>query len=235
VKTIHFPQFRIQSLMLLIGVIACALALVQWAGLLSVLLAAFPLSLVVEYVFRAKPPSPHARPSFSGTAATFVALLLGAYLSVCAARYACSTGMPTILSPLPLLVVAPLFVADGLQYADPWRFAASIPFSTFFLMNFYQFRVAGPAPVRMRFSFLLGVATAFSVLYFVMGWQYGIRYQGASHTLATAVINRFFLLALWGWWLAIRQKASKPNALAFATLLHCWLFWFAFPYLGELP
>ena len=138
-------------------------------------------------------------------------------------------------APLPLLVVVPLFVASGLEYADHWCLAASIPFSTFFLMNFYQLRVAGPAPLRVRFTFLLGVATAFSLLYFVMGWQYGIRYQGAPHTLATAAINLFFLLALWGWWLAIRQKASKPSASCVRNTASFWLFWFAFPYLGELP
>jgi hypothetical protein len=37
------------------------------------------------------------------------------------------------------------------------------------------------------------------------------------------------------WWFLKKRSASTWGALGFATLLHCWLFWFAFPYLGELP
>ena len=126
----------------------------------------------------------------------------------------------------------PLF---ELGNAQNWYPIAAIPFGTFLLMNAYQIMEPNAAPIRMRFSFLLGLLTVLSVLYFALGWQYGVRYQGTWYTLVTAAINLGFLLVLWVWRLAIRQRASKASALGFATLLHCWLFWFAFPYLGELP
>ncbi len=150
-------------------------------------------------------------------------------------RYRSSRGVPTILSPLPLFVVVPLFLASALGFKELWWFVAPIPFVTFCMMNFYQLRVASSTPLPMRFSLILGFSTVVSIYLFAGGWEYGVRYQGAVYTLASAAINRSILLILWGWWLATWRKASKAGALGFGTLLHCWLFWFAFPYLGELP
>jgi hypothetical protein len=87
----------------------------------------------------------------------------------------------------------------------------------------------------MRFSIVLGLATAFTVLLFGFGCRFGSSYWGTSYTLAVAAINAVLVLVLWGWRFAIRKRASKESALGFATLLHCWLYWFAFPCLGELP
>jgi hypothetical protein len=237
-KWLHLLQFRIRSFMLLITAIACALALVQWAGPLgAIVIGVWPCSLFVERLFTGPPPAPHRQPSFWGYAANLIVLILCAALCTVASWCGSARGTPTILSPLPLFVVIPLFVASGLGCTQPWCwwFVAPIPFGTFLMMNFYQLRSAGLAPLPMRFSFLLGLATAFSVYLFVGGWKYGVRYQGTTYTLASAAINLSFLLLLWGWWLAVRQRASKASTLGFATSLHCWLFWFAFPYLGELP
>jgi hypothetical protein len=222
--------------MFLIGATACALALVQWLGAgITILLAVFPFCVLVERLFGGTPPTSHAEPSFSGSAANLVILILGATVCTFASWCGSSVGYPTIFSPLPLFVIAPLFLAGDLWNPVPWWFVAPIPFATFLFMNLYQVRVASPAPLPMRFPVLLGMATAFSILWFAEGWGYGTRYQGAAYTLASASINVLFLHILWGWWLAIRRSASKAGALGFATLLHCWLFWFAFPYLGELP
>jgi hypothetical protein len=62
-----------------------------------------------------------------------------------------------------------------------------------------------------------------------------VRYQGAYYTAVSAAINLSFLFVLWGWWLAKWQKTSTAGALGFAAVFHCWFFWLAFPYLGELP
>lgn len=42
-------------------------------------------------------------------------------------------------------------------------------------------------------------------------------------------------LVLWTMWGVLRRGSSFPWRITFGTLLHYWLFWFAFPYLGELP
>jgi hypothetical protein len=235
-KSLHVPQFSIQSLMYLIGAIACTLALMRWLGApVTIIIAIFPLSVIVERLFGTMPPTPHAQPSLAGLSANLMVLIACASLCTAAAWCSCASGMPTVLSPLPLLVLIPLFLAPDPVYAVFWRFVAPIPFGTFLLMSSYQLRVQGEAPLPTRFSFLLGLATAFSVFHFAMFWADGVRFQGVYFTLAVAVINLAFLIVLWNWWRAIRRKASKAPALGFATLLHCWLFWFAFPCLIELP
>jgi hypothetical protein len=203
--------------------------------LITILIAVFPFSLLVERLFDTTPRTSHAKPSLSGALANLVVLILCASVCTVASWCGSSAGVPTILSPLPVFVVAPLFIASALGYAEPWWLVAPIPFGTFLLMNCYRLRVASSAPLPLRFAILLGIATAFSIFWFAAGWGYGIRYQGAAYTRASAAINLSFLLVLWICWLAIRRRASKMGALGFATLLHCWLFWFAFPYLGELP
>jgi hypothetical protein len=233
---LYTPQFHIQTLMYLIGAIACILALVQWVGiLLTITIAAFPSSFAVERILSKRSSVPRSRPPLLDSVPTLINLILCASLCAMAARFACSTGVPTILSPLPFAVFVSFLLAPALGATNPWLFSASIAFGTFLLMNFYHLDLAGPAPLRPRFACLLGLTSVLSVLYFAVGWQGGLRFQGASYTLATASINFTILIILWTWWLGLRQQASRACALLFATLLHCWLFWFAFPYLGELP
>jgi len=235
-QRLHHPRFSIQGLMVLIGAVACTLALLRWLGPLAlIVIAVFPFSLLVERLFGATPPAPRAQTSFDGAAANLVGLILCASLSTLASWYAFLAGVPTVRSPFPFFVIVPLVSASSPGYEGFWWNVAPIPFGTFLLMNLYQLRETGSAPLRMRFSVLLVPATVLSFLYFALGWAYGVRFQGVSHTLAVGVINLLFLLVLWGWWLAIERRTSKTAALGFATLLHCWLFWFAFPYLGELP
>jgi hypothetical protein len=232
-KGLRLPQFRIRSMMLWIGAIACTLALAQWLGPgLPIVFSVFPLSLLVERVLGGHPRAPFARRSSSGTASSLAALILGATLCTLAAWCGSWQGMPRVLSPLPLFVVVPLFASGDPRF---WWIVGPIPFGAFVLMNLYQLRIASPAPLPTRFPVLLGLATAFSGCWFIGGWEYGVRYQGASYTQAVALINFSFLAVLWGWWLAVRRRAHRAAAFGFATLLHSWLFWFAFPWLGELP
>jgi hypothetical protein len=233
---LHACQFHIQTLMFLIGAIACTLALVQWAGIrLTITIAVLPSSLAVERILSTRSSVPRSRPPLLDSVPTLINLILCASLCAMAARFACSTGVPTILSPLPFAVFVSFLLAPALGATNPWLFAASISFGTFLLMNFYQLDLTCPAPLRPRFACLLGLTSVLSVLYFAMGCEGGLRFQGASYTLATASINLAILVILWTRWLGLRRQASKASALSFATLLHCWLFWFAFPYLGELP
>ncbi len=233
---LNAPQFHIQTLMYLIGAIACTLALVQWVGIrLTITIAVFLSSLAVERILSTRSSVPRFRPPLLDTVPTLINLILCASLCAMAARFACSTGVPTILSPLPFAVFVSFLLAPALGATNPWLFAASFPFGTFLLMNLYELDLTGPAPLRARFSVLLGLTSLLSVLYFAMGCEGGSRFQGASYTLATASINLAILIILWTWWLRLRQRTSKASALLFATVLHCWLFWFAFPYLGELP
>ncbi len=180
-------------------------------------------------------PITRSQPSRFGAVPTLIGLIVCASLCGMAAFFSCSTGMPTIRSPLPLPVFVSVLLASALGATNPWLVATSIPFGKFLLINFYQLRFAEPAPLRTRFTVLLGLTSVLSVLFFALAWQDGFRFQGVSFTLGTASINFAILIVLWIWWLSLRQKVSKTSALLFATSLHCWLFGYAFPCLGELP
>jgi hypothetical protein len=225
-------RFRIRSIMLLIATVACVLALAQWVPGIVILFWVFPVSLLAERLFGEPPSAADGRGSSFRATRSLAVFLLCAALCAVASWCGISSGVPTMLTPLPLFSIVPYFALGdtGLWWSIPL-----IPIGTFVLLNFYQLRVTGPSPLPTRFAFLLGLVTAFSACWFVGGWGYGVQYQGLLFTLDSAVINVVFLLVLWSWWFAVRRRASKAAALRFATLLHCWLFWFAFPYLGELP
>ncbi len=72
-----------------------------------------------------------------------------------------------------------------------------------------------------------------SVILNISSYQYGVRYQGLTHTILMYSYNLIFLL-----FLALVYKANKSNpnlnnCLGYNVLLFSWLGWCAFPYLGE--
>lgn len=115
------------------------------------------------------------------------------------------------------------------------RYLVAIVAACFLMLNWYLGRSVTPQPIPARFPIVLGTATICSLWWFAFGWQFGIEYQGATFTWGILGINALSLVLLWRFWLAFRRRATRGNALVLATLLHCWLFWFAFPYFGELP
>ena len=83
---------------------------------------------------------------------------------------------------------------------------------------------------------MLGVATALSTYWFVVGWQYGLKYQGARYTYVVCAINIVWVAALWA--MFIRKLWSVPSFrtnLLLHWALFAWLGWYALPWLGELP
>jgi hypothetical protein len=286
-------QFRIRNLMMSIVLVACALALIRWAGpIIAIPIVVIPFSLLFERIFgtpptgslRLSPASPSTkafvilmvivamgalllistpwmglvltlavmailsgllveRPSGAHPSATtglaiardFVILTSCASACTFLAWYLSLVGIPTVVSPLPVIIFLPtLYAVEQLRWTQPWWIVPPLLVGTFFLLNFYQLRVASLDFLPMRFSFLLAVATAFSTLWFVLGWEDAVQYEGPVYTRSLAAINVLFLAVLWGWWLALRRRPSRGGAFAFAALLHGWLFSYAFPWLGEL-
>src|SRR5437868_6458516 len=104
-KRLYQLQFSIQGLMLVIGSIAGTLALLRWMGpLVTVLVAVFPFSLLVERLFSVPPPSPPAQLTRLSSVTNLIVLMLCAFLCVAVSWYGSSHGVPTIVSPMPLLV-----------------------------------------------------------------------------------------------------------------------------------
>jgi hypothetical protein len=82
---------------------------------------------------------------------------------------------------------------------------------------------------------LLVCSVAFSVIWAMTAWEYGIRSQGASYTRLVLALNALWatLLTALGVWGRVLPQFWK--SYLFHWLLFAWLGWYAFPFLGELP
>jgi hypothetical protein len=142
-----------------------------------------------------------------------------------------SSGAPTLYSPLPTLTISPAFLLSH------WRLehlAVLGPALLFFLwIPGLVLNLQSNLPLRT--IALLGLLTVLTVLYFAVGWSYGVEYQGVRYTVGVCAIYFMWLVCLW--WAVIhwRRKPSFRGNLLCHWLLFAWLAWYAFPYLGELP
>ena len=135
--------------------------------------------------------------------------------------------MPSELYPLPVIVAIPALM--GLRYA-----AMAVPMLLFFLWNPALLRGETKVP-RRSYALLLG-ATVLSVPWFVMGWKFGLEFQGSRYNYSVLAINIAWLAVLWTIAARSRKKeGSFQTSLFLHWALFAWLAWYAFPYLGELP
>ena len=136
-----------------------------------------------------------------------------------------------MLSPLPALTVLPAFFLSGWPLSLA---AVTVPVLLFFAWNPGLFR--SHAKIPKRSYILLLVATVLSVIWFVSGWNYGLKYQGARYTHMIFNLNVAWIGCLGVLFTrASRVGTSFKTNLFLHWMLFAWLAWFAFPYLGELP
>lgn len=81
----------------------------------------------------------------------------------------------------------------------------------------------------------MGVFTILIVIYLMISLEYGIRYQGVKYTFMMCLINFILGSCIWTYWIIIRRNTTYFKSMTLALLFHCWIFWYGFPYLGELP
>jgi hypothetical protein len=139
--------------------------------------------------------------------------------------------VPRVLSPFPAFTVIPGF------FLSRWPISMAaliVPVLFFFAWNPGLFR--GDAKIPRRSYVLLAFATVLSVLWFVSGWNYGLKYQGAQFTHVVCIVNIAWISLLWAIFVRAWKVGStfKTN-LFLHWMLFAWLAWCAFPYLGELP
>jgi hypothetical protein len=140
------------------------------------------------------------------------------------------TGYPTILHPFPAITVLPAFVLASVHL---WMAGTIVPIVFFSLWNPHLSR--GETRVPKRSYVLLTVSVFLSIIWFVLGWQFGLQYQGSTYTYWVCAINAGWIAVLAVSILRCQRANSFVSNLIFHWLLFAWLGWFAFPYLGELP
>jgi hypothetical protein len=158
-------------------------------------------------------------------------LLVGFSLFVPAWLGLFSAGSPTVICPLPALTVLPAFY---LPFRALLKCVALLPTVLFFIWNPGLFEGGEEIPQRSYALFVGSILL--SVIWFLMGWSYGLRYQGPQYVHFIGSINVVWCVVI-GAFMLIRWK-KKPSfkaSIVFHWMLFAWLGWYAFPYLGELP
>ena len=134
------------------------------------------------------------------------------------------TGNPTPISPLPIYALIIFFIAQkGMVLVLPVLFAI-------------QFLVLHKRPILLKIqAMFLVVLWVLTPLYFWSNWDYGMRWMGEFHTLAVFTIHVLGLamLSVLAWLGFHKNSATLNNTLNILSFF--FLFWGAFPVLGEMP
>jgi hypothetical protein len=150
-----------------------------------------------------------------------IAIAIIAYVSV-------SSGVPSLISPFPLLVVVPFF------FEVPGFAVPIIPALAFAVCHISHWRRKPRARLAIGLTILLWIVTPLNLVSLVAGWSYGIQYQGFAHTLFVVIVNATFAVVVWTmWWLATKPMNHRMQ-IAFGFMLFAWLSSFAFPWMGEI-
>jgi len=155
---------------------------------------------------------------------TLAWVALGAFVAVLACIPVFITGNPSPISPLPIYALIIFFIAQqGVILVLPILFAI-------------QFLVLHKRQNFLRIqAVFLAVLWALTPLYFWGSWDYGLRWMGEFHAVAVFAIHVLGLAMLSGLaWLGFQKNsASFNNTLNILSFF--FLFWGAFPILGEMP
>ena len=221
-------QYSLSGLMFITTMVACALGVGQWIGFpLAIAILALPFGLIGERILRvASVEATHESQGYD--LVRIIVIGICALGTAAAAWQSMSNRMPLLLCPLPSLLLFPA------MFGLPMSCLPAIPVVAFVLLHADAARRRVREPIPSISLDLLGIGTLGTAIWLVCGWQYGLEYHGASYTWGIMAINLAFIAVLWVFWIALHRDCPFPLRMVFGTLLHYWLFWFAFPWLGEL-
>jgi hypothetical protein len=138
-------------------------------------------------------------------------------------------GDPTssLASPYPLPLVIPAFL--GVPSA-----ILGMAFGLAFAAWSHQL-VRHEEHIPRRSVGLFAVTVILSALGFIVGWRYGIRYQGRTYVFACVALSVAMAVLLTAVLLRNSDSPSVRSSAAFHFVLFAWLATYAMPYLGEGP
>jgi hypothetical protein len=231
------PQFTIAGLLLITAAIAAVLSLGRlWeerGGLaFAIPVVALPFAFVVEFALR------RASIDRSWPSARQIAVRL-AVIAVCGALpiLAFTMGLSYQMfwwSPCPFLGFLPI------AYLEEWFI--DWPYATWLVPSIPYLILTAPIAFKanhhhlpIRSVVLLIVATLTTVYWFSTSTSYIGKYQSMTYFVGSATSNAGIIGVLWGLWLGLRNRFNFALVLVWNLILVCWLFWLAYPWLGEYP
>ena len=133
-------------------------------------------------------------------------------------------GTPSGISPQPVHVLLMLFSIGP--------FALFVPTSLFLLQFKLRLTAADFLFVQLLYLVSLWLITPF---YFRHVWEDGVNWMGQAHTLTVSAIHIVGLIILTGLAGAVYRTRRSTYVNILNVAIFFFLFWCAFPYLGELP
>ena len=150
---------------------------------------------------------------------------------------AVSLSLPTYLSiaaPWPRLWSPCSFILWALSWREPsgvWPYTvAPLAFLILTIFIFVSRRAA-----KGSWIVLVSLAALLSLAWHLLSFEYGLRYQGAFHTIGLLLINAGILSLAVTWLFRGRHDPDGRQPFVAAWLFAAWLVTYAFPYLGEFP
>lgn len=139
----------------------------------------------------------------------------------------------TIISPIPMVVGFPLLLVSNFGFFAILLTLVALNVVTYFFLNYDLIKGKGYEKIFKRLPIVMITLMVLSIIYFTFSWEYAIDFQGFSHTMILIFINLLFILAFWSVWFLSRKHRTYAKALILNLILQIWLFWYAFPWLGE--
>lgn len=156
-----------------------------------------------------------------------IGLLLLLFVITAQAMGMTGYGTPSLLSPYPLLLTIPAFMGIPIALLVLLFCVLAAVFSS-------QLR-HGDGRIPRRAIVLYGLFVPISAVMFIVGWSYGVQYQGARYALGAAMSSAALVAILAALLWLNRRQASLWSSTWFHFLLFAWLGTFAVPYMGETP
>jgi hypothetical protein len=143
-------------------------------------------------------------------------------------------GTPQIYAPFNVAVVLPMFLIGAFVDESVAAVVACAIVPLLFCIWCWP-ALHGRVELPIRSIVLLIVTLLLSAVWLVLGYRYGIEYQGTAYVAGVTAISIGFWAALIVFAFIARRRPNTRHNLGFHITMFGWFAWYVFPYLGELP
>lgn len=155
----------------------------------------------------------------------FIPYFLFSFLISITSYLTVGANYPTMYAPYSLISAVPVVMF-------PSYFVVLVVLPIIYLL--WSFPLAtGQKQIPTRTNIISITLVLLSFIYLMMGWQYGITYQGFFHVISMYVFNILFWSILLVLNLINRSSPAFLTNILYHGILFIWLSWVAFPWLGE--
>jgi len=166
---------------------------------------------------------------------SFLALILSSFIPVFFAFLSAIDGHPSLWSPLSLpSFIVVMFGMSVFEEIAGMLFGILIILIIFITLNLFLLKESNTKKVPKTLTFILAIFSILSLLSIITSWNYGIEYQGKAHTVGILLINILIISLMWTLWFFIRKNCNFKKLLILSVVFYSWIFWSAFPWLGEM-